>query len=177
MSPTRREFSASMIGSLVAYGFIETAWTRHLFADEVKPSIEAWLKDLIEMSNDLKDRKLTDLEFQTKMEALYKRVDLYRVAGAGRPGRARARVLSKRSALRAGQGHHRCRRPAALSGFVSANPPASARSRRQPHRHKRCHSAGVVATRAPRPDMTTTGLPCPPCDISPNALLAAVGSS
>lgn len=82
MSPTRREFSASMIGSLVAYGLIETLWTRHLFADEIKPTIEVWLKDLIEMTNDLKDRKMTDLEFQTKMEALYKRVDLKALTAA-----------------------------------------------------------------------------------------------
>ncbi|CAN5452502.1 hypothetical protein BH11PLA2_BH11PLA2_27570 [soil metagenome] len=76
MDSTRRQFSAQMLSSLVTYGLIETLWTRNLFADEVKPTMEAWLKDLVAMSNDLKGRKLKDLEFQVKMEELYKRVDL-----------------------------------------------------------------------------------------------------
>ena len=80
MSATRREFSAQILGSLVAYGLIETLWTQKLFADEVKPTIEVWLKDLVEMTNDLRGRKLTDLEFQTKMEELYNRVDLTSLA-------------------------------------------------------------------------------------------------
>ena len=76
MTPTRRQFTAQALGSLVAYGLIETLWSRDLFADSVKPTVEAWLKDLVEMTKDLRGRKLTDLEFQTKMEALYKTVDL-----------------------------------------------------------------------------------------------------
>lgn len=76
MDPTRRQFSAQVLGSLVTYGLIETLWTRDLFAAEVKPTIAAWLKDLVAMSKDLRGRKLTDLEFQAKMEELYKRVDL-----------------------------------------------------------------------------------------------------
>ena len=80
MPLSRREFSAQMLGSLVTYGLIETLWSRQLFADEVKPTIEAWVKDLVEMTDDLRGRKLTDLEFQTKMENLYKRVDLTALA-------------------------------------------------------------------------------------------------
>ena len=80
MPLSRREFSAQMLGSLVTYGLIETLWSRQLFADEVKPTIEAWVKDLVEMTDDLRGRKLTDLEFQTKMEELYKRVDLTALA-------------------------------------------------------------------------------------------------
>lgn len=76
MHPSRRQFSTQVLGSLVAYGLIETLWTRNLFADPVKPTIEAWLKDLVEMTKDLRSRKLTDREFQTKMEELYKKVDL-----------------------------------------------------------------------------------------------------
>src|SRR5262245_35749122 len=60
----------------MTFGLIETLWTRDLFADPIKPTIQAWLKELVEMTKDLRGRKLTDLEFQTKMEDLYKRVDL-----------------------------------------------------------------------------------------------------
>ncbi len=76
MPSSRREFGSQILGSLVAYGLIETLWSRDLLADSVKPTIGEWLKDLIAMTNDLRGRKLTDLEFQTKMEELYKRVDL-----------------------------------------------------------------------------------------------------
>ena len=76
MSSSRREFGSQILGSLVAYGLIETLWSRDLLADSVKPTIGDWLKDLVAMTNDLRGRKLTDLEFQTKMEELYKRVDL-----------------------------------------------------------------------------------------------------
>lgn len=76
MNPDRRQFSSQVLGSLVAYGLIQTLWSRDLFAAEVKPTIEAWLKDLVEMSADLKGQKMTDLKFQAKMEELYKTVDL-----------------------------------------------------------------------------------------------------
>ena len=73
---SRREFNASLLGSLVAFGLVETLWSRDLFAEQVKPTIRKWLLELNEMTADLRGRKLTDLEFQTKMEDLYKRVDL-----------------------------------------------------------------------------------------------------
>src|SRR4051812_20158147 len=76
MEPTRREFSAKLLGSLVTFGLVETLWSRDLFADAAKPTIHAWLKDLAEMTKDLRGRSLTDLQFQAKMEELYRRVDL-----------------------------------------------------------------------------------------------------
>jgi hypothetical protein len=76
VDPTRRDFANKLIGSVITFGLVETLWSRDLFADPVKPTIGAWLKELAELSNDLRGRKLTDLEFQTKMEDLYRRVDL-----------------------------------------------------------------------------------------------------
>src|SRR5262249_36561858 len=64
------------LGSLLAYGLIETAATRHLFADAVKPVVQKWLVEMHDLSKDLKDQKLRDVDFQEKLEALYKRVDL-----------------------------------------------------------------------------------------------------
>lgn len=76
MSVTRREFSAQALGSLLAYGLIETLWSRDLFAESIKPTVGAWVKELAEMTRDLRGRKLSDLQFQAKMEELYRRVDL-----------------------------------------------------------------------------------------------------
>jgi hypothetical protein len=72
----RRDFHKKLLGSLMAYGFIEGAFASNLFADAVKPVIQKWLTELAEMTNDLRGRKLTDLEFQEKMEDLYRRADL-----------------------------------------------------------------------------------------------------
>jgi hypothetical protein len=76
LHPTRRDFNASLLGSLLAYGLIETLCHREAFADAVKPLIQAWLKDLATLSQDLKERKLKDIEFQAKLEELYGRCDL-----------------------------------------------------------------------------------------------------
>jgi hypothetical protein len=73
---SRREFHSRILHSAIAFGLVEFLWARDLFADPVKPTIDKWFLELATMSRDLKDRKLTDLEFQTKMEDLYKRVDL-----------------------------------------------------------------------------------------------------
>ena len=73
---SRRDFHAKLINSAIAFGLIETLWSRDLFADDAKPTITKWMAELVAMTNDLKGQKLTDLQFQSKMEDLYKRVDL-----------------------------------------------------------------------------------------------------
>jgi hypothetical protein len=73
---SRRAFNQTMLRSLVAYGLIETLFTRDLFGDAVKPVIQRWLLDLNTLGEDLKGQKLKDLDFQTKLEELYQKVDL-----------------------------------------------------------------------------------------------------
>jgi hypothetical protein len=68
----RREFA----GSVLSFGLIQMLWSRDLFAAEVKPIIGDWFKDLNALGQELKAKKLKDTEFQAKMEALYKKVDL-----------------------------------------------------------------------------------------------------
>lgn len=74
--PSRRAFNQQMLGSLLTYGLIETLYCHDLFADAVKPVIQQWMLDLHTLSQDVKTRKLKDIDFQTKLEELYKRVDL-----------------------------------------------------------------------------------------------------
>lgn len=73
---SRRSFNAKLLGSLMAYGLIETMSARNLFADAVKPVVSKWLLEMHDLGRDLKDQKLKDIDFQAKLEALYKRVDL-----------------------------------------------------------------------------------------------------
>src|SRR5262249_35816333 len=69
-------FNAGMLASLTGYGLIETLHGSDLFADAVKPVIDRWLRDLNELCLDLKGHKLKDTDFQAKLEALYKKVNL-----------------------------------------------------------------------------------------------------
>ena len=73
---SRREFHAKLLGSAVTFSLVEMLWARDLFADDAKPTIGKWLGELVEITKDLKGQKLTDVQFQAKMEDLYKRVDL-----------------------------------------------------------------------------------------------------
>jgi hypothetical protein len=73
---SRRDFHAKLLGSAITFSLVETLWGRDLFAADAKPAIQQWVAELAEMSKDLKGQKLTDLQFQTKMEDLYKRVNL-----------------------------------------------------------------------------------------------------
>ena len=73
---TRRAFNAKMLGSLMAYGLIDGIFRRNLFADAVKPVVQKWLVELSDLCKSLKDQKLKDLDFQAKLEDLYRTVNL-----------------------------------------------------------------------------------------------------
>jgi hypothetical protein len=74
--PTRRTFQQQLLGSLMTYGLIETLFQRDLIADNVKPIIRNWMVDLNDLCKSLKDQKLKDIDFQAKLEELYRKVDL-----------------------------------------------------------------------------------------------------
>jgi hypothetical protein len=78
---TRRTFHQRLLGSVMTYGLIETLFHRDLLADAVKPIIHEWLMDLNDLCQSLKDHKLKDLDFQAKLEELYKKVDLKELLG------------------------------------------------------------------------------------------------
>ena len=76
MELTRREFNAQLAGSVLTFGLVEMLWVRNLFADAVKPVVGEWFKDLNAAGADLHSRKLKDVEFQAKLEELFRKVDL-----------------------------------------------------------------------------------------------------
>ena len=81
---TRRRFCARMLKSVIAYGMVEALWCRGLLADGHAVAVGKWFKELVELSGDLNGRKLTDLQFQSRMEELYRRVDLFELIRAVR---------------------------------------------------------------------------------------------
>src|SRR5262245_6523563 len=75
-SACRRAFNAQLLYSLLADGPVERPFSCDLLADAVKPVIQKWLVDLAELGRDVKERKIKDVEWQAKVEELYKKVDL-----------------------------------------------------------------------------------------------------
>jgi hypothetical protein len=73
---SRRSFNHKLLGSLTAFGLIEPLFAHDLFAEAVKPVIQKWMVELYTLSNDLKQQKIKDVDFQAKLEDLYRRVDL-----------------------------------------------------------------------------------------------------
>jgi hypothetical protein len=76
MLASRREFNTRFLGSLMACGLIESLYNAHLFGEEVKPIVGAWLTDLAAATRELRDHKMKDTEFQLRMEDLFRRVNL-----------------------------------------------------------------------------------------------------
>lgn len=73
---TRREFATRLSGSVLTFGLLQMLWARNLFAEPIKPVIGAWFLDLQGISQELRGQKLKDVEFQAKMEELFRRADL-----------------------------------------------------------------------------------------------------
>lgn len=73
---TRREFTRHALQSLTALALIEGLAARRLFGADVGPIIDDWLEELDAISRDLKDQRLKDVEFQARLEELYRRVSL-----------------------------------------------------------------------------------------------------
>jgi hypothetical protein len=73
---SRRAFHESALASLLGYAFLETVFRGEAFSAEMKLVARKWLADLEAMGHDLKDRKLTQPEWQKKVEELFTSVDV-----------------------------------------------------------------------------------------------------
>lgn len=73
---TRREFSQQTLASLVTLSLLETLFQRDAFGEDVKPLAAKWLAELNQMGLDVKGKKLKQVEWQTKVEELFAKVDL-----------------------------------------------------------------------------------------------------
>jgi hypothetical protein len=73
---SRRSFNGQLLGSLLTFGLVETLFSRDLFAEDAKPMIGRWVLSLAELCQSVKDGKVKDTDWQTKIEELYKHCDL-----------------------------------------------------------------------------------------------------
>jgi hypothetical protein len=76
MSLTRREFGKQTLGALLTYSLLETLYATGAFGEEMKRLAARWIKDLNELSQDIKGKKLSQVDWQTKVNELLAQADL-----------------------------------------------------------------------------------------------------
>jgi hypothetical protein len=76
MSLSRRQFGQQTLGALLTYSLLETLITRDALGADLKILAGKWLKDLNELSQDTKGKKLPQIEWQKKVDELLEQVDL-----------------------------------------------------------------------------------------------------
>ncbi len=74
--PTRREFTQGTLASLLTFSFLETLFRTDALGAEVQPIAAKWIKDLQELGLDVKDGKLEQTDWQTKVEELFEKIEL-----------------------------------------------------------------------------------------------------
>ena len=72
----RRSFNKATLGSLLTFSLLESLFSQDAFSDEIKPNAARWLADLNQYCQDVKNRKLTQVEWQQQVEELMSQVNL-----------------------------------------------------------------------------------------------------
>ena len=73
---SRRDFTVGSMGSILTFSLLETLFSHDAFASKIKPIAAKWLKDINDLSLDVKGHKLTQIQWQTKAQELFRKVDL-----------------------------------------------------------------------------------------------------
>jgi hypothetical protein len=76
MSLSRRQFGQQTLGALLTYSLLETLYSRDAFGDDMKRLAAKWIKDLNDLGQDVKGKKLPQVEWQKKVDELLGQVDL-----------------------------------------------------------------------------------------------------
>lgn len=73
---SRRNFHQQTLGSLLTWSLLDTLFSGDAFAKEIKPIAAKWLAELDSWGRDLKEKRLDQLDWQKKVEQLFRQVDL-----------------------------------------------------------------------------------------------------
>ena len=76
MSLTRRQFGQDTLASLVTYSLLDLLLAKGAFGGEMKALAAKWIKDLNELSQDVKGKKFSQVEWQQKVDSLFEHIDL-----------------------------------------------------------------------------------------------------
>ena len=78
---SRRTFSRKALASVLTYSLLETLCASDVFADKIKPITDKWVGELNQLCGDVKGKTLRQIDWQKKVEELFKRVDLPTLLG------------------------------------------------------------------------------------------------
>jgi len=73
---SRRQFAQASLGSLVTFSLLETIFETDALAKEIKPAVIPWFNDVNQLGFDLKGKKISQPQWQAKIEELYAKVNL-----------------------------------------------------------------------------------------------------
>lgn len=73
---TRRMFSKQTLGSMLTFSLLETLFGNDLFANAIRPLTSKWVADLDALGRDVKGQKISQIDWQHKVEALFASVSL-----------------------------------------------------------------------------------------------------
>lgn len=73
---TRREFGKSGIQSLLTFSLLETVFARRAWSAEINPIMVKWLAGLNNMAGDVKEQRISQVQWQTKVEELFNQVEI-----------------------------------------------------------------------------------------------------
>lgn len=73
---SRRMFNQGTLGSFLTFSLLESLFLKDAFSQEIKPLAAKWLADLNTLGLDVKNRKLTQVEWQEQVERLMAQANL-----------------------------------------------------------------------------------------------------
>jgi hypothetical protein len=73
---SRRAFNEGTLGSLLTFSLLESLFLGDAFAATIKPVAANWMASLNQLGQDVKGEKLTQVQWQAKVEELFKEVNL-----------------------------------------------------------------------------------------------------
>jgi hypothetical protein len=76
MSLSRRQFGQQTLGAVLTYSLLETLFARDALTADMKRLAAQWIKDVNDLSRDLKGQKLEQTAWQRKVDELAAQVDL-----------------------------------------------------------------------------------------------------
>ena len=73
---SRRSLTQNVLGSLLTFSLLETLFECNAFAGKVSPITSRWLSDVNQLGFDLKDKKISQIDWQDKLGELFDQVNL-----------------------------------------------------------------------------------------------------
>jgi hypothetical protein len=73
---SRRQFARDTLGTLLTMSLLETVFQHELLGQEVRPAAARWVRDFVELGQDLKGQKLEQVVWQKKVEELFAQLPL-----------------------------------------------------------------------------------------------------